>query len=116
MIKKRGLPNQNALRIIFQDPDTGQIDVVYLCEMNLLGVYPVRRLQELSSVIESLLAESGAGSQLDDSVEQSLPKKGGFILQLVRAVMGTFGSREAVCKQFSTVGFQSAIPGKVGSP
>ncbi len=99
MIKRSGLPNQHALRIIYLDPDTGLIDAVHICDMNLLGTYPVRRLHELSSAIESLLDENGASSQLDDTLEERLPKKDGFIRAIVKLVKATFGSREIIWEE-----------------
>ncbi len=108
MIRKRGLPNQNALSLVFLDPGSKQLDVVYLCDMNLLGFYPVDQLQELSRKIEDLLAESGASSQLDETAASRLPQQEGLLSVLLNSVMGTFGSDDQIRKRIY-IDFQKGI-------
>lgn len=58
IIRRGWLIKRDALRIVFENPTTGKLDTVHLCDIDLLGFYHLRNLEKLSSAIDKALKDT----------------------------------------------------------
>ena len=61
IIERGWVIRRHALKIVFREPSTGDLDAVCLCDITLLGFYRRKNLQKLSEAIDVALADAGLG-------------------------------------------------------